>query len=68
LNKIWTWFVGDAKWYVSARRRTSNPLDVLLLVVEEDVRLELVHHPTLIDTTKKEHFIDFDTPLAECRH
>jgi len=38
------------------------------LIVEKDVRLELLKHLALVDSTQKEDLVYLDSPFAKCRH
>lgn len=60
--------VRDAKWYMNTRRRTGNTLNMLQLVIEEDMRAKHLEYPVLANTSKEEHFVNFNSPLAKCRH
>jgi hypothetical protein len=39
---------------------------MLKLIIEENVRLELLEHAAFCNATQEEYFVDFDSPTAQC--
>jgi len=66
LNQIGTWLISDTKRHVRARRDARDAFNVLELIVEEDVRLNLLEHAVFGNSPQKKYFIHFDSPLPQC--
>ena len=68
LHYFRTRLVGDSERNVGTGCNSRNTFNVSKLVIEEDVRFELLHDSTLLDPAEKEHFVDFNAPVSESSH